>query len=74
MHNLLGDRFLKKFAGEIRRRLKYPTIRSEGEKLVTDHEMFVNPDQTLAKAVQAKNAAGSQMNKEIDGLFDFFKN
>jgi len=64
MNSLLGDRFLKRFAGEIRRKLKHPTFEEEGQKPDAGDEMVISPENNAADEIRGTETADSQETRQ----------
>jgi hypothetical protein len=60
MYILLGDRFLKRFTGEILHKLKHPTSITEEQKPDADDDKVVNPNNNAAKEIHEKDTADSR--------------
>jgi hypothetical protein len=60
MNSLLGDRFLKRFAGEFRHKLKHPASNTEGQKPDSDDERVPGPNENAAEEDHEKETAGTQ--------------
>ncbi len=64
MHSLLGDRFIKRFAGEIRRTLKHPTSRTEGQKPDGNDDEVINPNKNGVEEMHEEDAADSRETRQ----------
>lgn len=63
MHSLLGDRFIKRFAGEIRRKLKNPTSRTKGQNPDADDQAG-NPNKNGPEEMHEDEASDSRETRQ----------
>ncbi|HMD88598.1 MAG TPA: hypothetical protein VKF38_05500 [Anaerolineaceae bacterium] len=64
MQSLLGDRFLKRFAGDLRLRRKHSTSNKEDQKPDIDEHMVIRSDSHEADGSQESD----QRDKDEDGF------
>ncbi len=64
MQSLLGDRFLKRFAGAIRRKEKHPDLETEEQTLDAGEKNVLSTDKNAAEETHEKGATDGQENRK----------
>jgi len=64
MHGLQGDRFLKRFAGNLKHRQKHPPSKAKEQKPETVEEMVAGSDSHAAKEDKGKEAINTEETQE----------